>query len=67
MEIALSYQRLIDECNLSQDDLGKKVSKNRSTVANYLRLLKLPLEVQKALRDDKISMGHAESTISITY
>ena len=46
MEIALSYQRL-DECNLSQEDLGKKVSKNRSTVANYLRLLKLPLEVRK--------------------
>ena len=65
MEIALSYQRLIDECNLSQDDLGKKVSKNRSTVANYLRLLKLPLEVQKALRDDKISMGHARALLAL--
>ena len=65
MEIALSYQRLIDECNLSQDDLGKKVSKNRSTVANYLRLLKLPLEVQKALRYDKISMGHARALLAL--
>ena len=65
MEIALSYQRLINECNLSQDDLGKKVSKNRSTVANYLRLLKLPLEVQKALRDDKISMGHARALLAL--
>ena len=65
MEIALSYQRLIDECNLSQEDLGKKVSKNRSTVANYLRLLKLPLEVQKALRDDKISMGHARALLAL--
>ena len=65
MEIALSYQRLIDECNQSQDDLGKKVSKNRSTVANYLRLLKLPLEVQKALRDDKISMGHARALLAL--
>ena len=65
MEIALSYQRLIDECNLSQEDLGKKVSKNRSTVANYLRLLKLPLEVQKALRDYKISMGHARALLAL--
>ena len=65
MEIALSYLRLMDECNLSQEDLGKKVSKNRSTVANYLRLLKLPLEVQKALRDDKISMGHARALLAL--
>lgn len=65
MEIALSYQRLIDECNLSQEDLGKKVSKNRSTVANYLRLLKLPVELQKALRDDKISMGHARALLAL--
>ena len=44
IEIALSYQRLIDECNLSQEELGKKVSKNRSTVANFMRLLKLPID-----------------------
>ena len=65
IEIALSYQRLIDECNLSQEELGKKVSKNRSTVANFLRLLKLPIEIQKALRDDKITMGHARALLAL--
>ena len=66
IEIALSYQRLIDECNLSQEELGKKVSKNRSTVANFLRLLKLPVEIQKALRDDKITMGHAIALLALS-
>ena len=66
IEIALSYQRLIDECNLSQEELGKKVSKNRSTVANFLRLLKLPIEIQKALRDDKITMGHARALLALS-
>ena len=66
IEIALSYQRLIEECNLSQEELGKKVSKNRSTVANFLRLLKLPIEIQKALRDNKITMGHARAMLALT-
>ena len=66
IEIALSYQRLIDECNLSQEELGKKVSKSRSTVANFLRLLKLPIEIQKALRDDKITMGHARALLALS-
>ena len=66
IEIALSYQRLIDECNLSQEQLGKKVSKNRSTVANFLRLLKLPIEIQKALREDKITMGHARAILALS-
>ena len=66
IEIALSYQRLIEECNLSQEELGKKVSKNRSTVANFLRLLKLPIEIQKALRDDKITMGHARAMLALS-
>ncbi len=66
IEIALSYQRLIDECNLSQEELGKKVSKNRSTIANFLRLLKLPVEIQKALRDDKITMGHARALLALS-
>ena len=66
IEIALSYQRLIDECNLSQEELGKKVSKNRSTVANFLRLLKLPIEIQKALRDDKLTMGHARALLALS-
>lgn len=66
IEIAISYQRLIDECNLSQEQLGKKVSKNRSTVANFLRLLKLPIEIQKALREDKITMGHARAILALS-
>ena len=66
IEIALSYQRLIDECNLSQEELGKKVSKNRSTVANFLRLLKLPTEIQKSLRNDKITMGHARALLALS-
>ena len=66
IEIALSYQRLIDECNLSQEELGKKVSKNRSTVANFLRLLKLPTEIQNSLRNDKITMGHARALLALS-
>ena len=66
IEIALSYKRLIEECNLSQEELGRKVSKNRSTVANFLRLLKLPIEIQKALRDNKITMGHARAMLALS-
>ncbi len=65
IEIALSYQRLLTECNLKQDDLGERVGKNRTTVANYLRLLKLPDLIQIGLRDEEISMGHARALISI--
>lgn len=65
IEIALSYQRLITECNLKQDELGGRVGKNRTTVTNYLRLLKLPPDIQIALRDNKLSMGHARAIISI--
>ncbi len=65
IEIALSYQRLLTECNLKQDDLGERVGKNRTTVANYLRLLKLPNLIQIGLRDEEISMGHARALISI--
>lgn len=65
IEIALSYQRLISECNLKQEELGERVGKNRATVTNYLRLLKLPPDIQIALRDNKISMGHARSIISV--
>ena len=66
IEIAISYQRLINECNLSQEQLGKKVSKNRSTIANFLRLLKLPIGIQKALRDNKITMGHARAILALS-
>lgn len=65
IEISLSYQRLISECNLKQEELGERVGKNRSTVTNYLRLLKLPPDIQIALRDNKISMGHARAIINV--
>ncbi|MCF8254460.1 MAG: ParB/RepB/Spo0J family partition protein [Bacteroidia bacterium] len=65
MEIAYSYKRLVDECNLNQDQLGERVGKNRSTVNNYMRLLKLPDNIQAALRDAQISMGHARAIINI--
>jgi ParB family chromosome partitioning protein len=65
LEIAISFQRLLDECQLKQEELSQKVGKDRSTVANYIRLLKLPTEVQIAIRDKKISMGHARALISI--
>ncbi|MEZ4972045.1 MAG: ParB/RepB/Spo0J family partition protein [Cyclobacteriaceae bacterium] len=65
IEIAVSYQRLISEINLKQEELGERVGKNRSTVTNYLRLLKLPPDIQIALRDNKISMGHARAIINV--
>ena len=64
IEIGLSYQRLIDECNLTHEQLSIKLSKNRSTISNFLRLLKLPVKVQKAIRDSKITMGHARALLS---
>lgn len=65
IEIALGFQRLIDECNLTQESLSKQVSKNRSTVTNYLRLLKLPAPIQLAISKSTITMGHARALISI--
>lgn len=65
IEIAISYKRLVDECNLTQEELSDRVGKNRSTVTNFLRLLKLPPEIQTALRDQKISMGHARALIGL--
>jgi ParB family chromosome partitioning protein len=65
IEIALSYQRLITECSLKQDELGERVGKNRATVTNYLRLLKLPPDIQIAVRDNRISMGHARAIINV--
>jgi ParB family transcriptional regulator, chromosome partitioning protein len=65
IEIALSYQRLLSECNLKQEELGERVGKKRTTVTNYLRLLKLPPDIQVALRDNLISMGHARALINI--
>jgi len=65
IEVAVSYQRLIDECNLTQESLSDRVGKKRSTIANYLRLLKLPAEILLGLREEKITMGHAKALISI--
>lgn len=65
IEVAISYQRLIDECNLTQDALSDRVGKKRTTIANYLRLLKLPAQIQLAIRDKKISMGHARAIINV--
>ncbi|MFN7312795.1 MAG: ParB/RepB/Spo0J family partition protein [Bacteroidota bacterium] len=65
IEIALSYKRLMDECSLKQDEVGDRVGKNRSTVTNYLRLLKLPDSVQAALKEGRISMGHARAIINV--
>lgn len=65
IEVAISYQRLVDECNLTQEQLSEKVGKDRSTVTNFLRLLKLPAEIQIAIRDGFISMGHARAIITI--
>lgn len=65
LEIAISYQRLIEELKLTQEEVSQRVSKDRATVSNYIRLLKLPPEVQYALRHDQISMGHARALITI--
>jgi ParB family chromosome partitioning protein len=65
IEVALSFQMMIDECNLKPEQLGERVGKNRTTVSNYLRLLKLPPVIQASIRDNKISMGHARALISV--
>lgn len=65
LEIAISYSRLMDECDLTQEELSKRVGKNRATISNYIRLLKLPAEIQAALRDEALSMGHARTLINI--
>ncbi len=65
MEIAFSYQRLISECDLKQEDLGDRVGKKRSSVTNYLRLLKLPPDIQIGVRDNVISFGHARALLSL--
>lgn len=66
IEVAISYQRLLEECQLTQDQLSEKIGKDRSTVANFLRLLKLPAEIQIAIRDGYITMGHARAIINIS-
>ncbi len=65
IEVAISYKRLINECDLTQEKLSEKVGKNRTTITNFLRLLKLPPEIQIALRDGSISMGHARALLPV--
>ncbi|MCU4176270.1 ParB/RepB/Spo0J family partition protein [Carboxylicivirga sp. N1Y90] len=65
IEVAISYQRLIEECKLTQESMSERVGKKRSTIANYLRLLKLPAEVQLGLVSKEIGMGHARAIISV--
>ena len=65
MEIAFSYKRLVDECDLTQEELADRVGKKRSSTANYLRLLNLPAEIQNALKEETISFGHARTLIAL--
>ena len=65
IEVALSYQQLLDECELTQEALSERVGKKRSTISNYLRLLKLPTEIQKGIIEKRISMGHARALINM--
>ena len=65
LEIAISYKKLIDELKINQEHLAKRVGKDRSTINNYLRLLKLPPTIQKGIMENKIQMGHARSLITI--
>jgi ParB family chromosome partitioning protein len=66
IEIALSYQRLMEECGLTINDMVKKVSQDRSTISNYIRLLQLPPEIQIAVRDKKLTTGHARAILGIS-
>jgi ParB family chromosome partitioning protein len=65
MEVAITYQRLIEECSLTQEQLSDRVGKQRSTVANYLRLLRLPAEIQLGIRNKNLTMGHARTLVNI--
>ncbi len=65
IEVSLSFQRLMDECDLTQEALSQRVGKNRATVANFLRLLKLPPEIQLIVKSGKISMGHAKALLAL--
>jgi ParB family chromosome partitioning protein len=65
VEIAISYQRLIEECRLTQEQLSDRVGKQRSTVANYMRLLKLPPEIQLGIKNKQLTMGHARTLVNI--
>ena len=65
IDIGISYQRLIEECKMTNEELSERIGKDRTTITNYIRLLKLPPQIQLAIRDNKISMGHARAIINI--
>ncbi len=65
LEIAINYKRLQDECDLTQEELATRLGKNRSSVTNFIRLLRLPPDIQAGLRDEKITMGHAKALLAI--
>ena len=65
IDVALSFKRLIEECNLTQEACGERIGKNRTTITNFLRLLKLPEEIQLGLQEQKISAGHARALLSL--
>jgi ParB family chromosome partitioning protein len=67
IEVAMSYRQLMDECGLTQEQVSDRMKKERSTVANYLRLLKLPPDIQKAVRDGQLTMGHARAIIGLEH
>jgi len=66
IEVAISYQRLKEECNLTDELLSERVGKQRSTITNYLRLLRLPVDIQHAIKDGKLSMGHARALAGVS-
>jgi len=65
IEVGISFQRLMEECQIRQEDLSQRVGKDRSTISNYVRLLRLPAEIQIAIREKKITMGHARALITL--
>jgi ParB family transcriptional regulator, chromosome partitioning protein len=66
IEVAISYSRLIEECKLTHEDMSDRVGKKRSTISNYLRLLKLPVEIQQGIKNGQVSMGHARALAGVT-
>ncbi|MBN1199420.1 MAG: ParB/RepB/Spo0J family partition protein [Bacteroidales bacterium] len=65
IEVGVSFQRLMEECQIKQEELSQRIGKDRSTISNYVRLLKLPAEIQIAIREKKITMGHARALITL--
>jgi len=65
IDVGISFQRLMEECQIKQEELSQRVGKDRSTISNYVRLLKLPAEIQLAIREKKITMGHARALITM--